>query len=78
MGTPHQGTDTVALGKVILRIASIVMATNPSLVKHLEQDSEVLQAQLRSYLGMSDDFATIYCYETKPMPPSTELVSCSL
>jgi hypothetical protein len=76
MGTPHHGTE-ISLGKVILGIASIVTKTNRSLVGNLERDGEWLEAQLRSYLSISDDFKTVYCYETKPTPPSNELVGLS-
>ena len=73
MGTPHQGTD-ITLGNLILGIASVVIKTNPNLVENLKRDSELLGDQSRSYLGISDDFATIYCYETKPIPPFREPV----
>jgi hypothetical protein len=56
-------------------MASVVMDTNRNLVGNLERDGQWLEVQLRSYLCISDDFATIYCYETKPTPPSKELVS---
>jgi len=74
MGTPHQGTDTT-LGKLILNIASVVIRTNRKLVGNLEKDGEWLESQARSYLSISDDFDTVYCYETKPTPPSRSLVS---
>jgi hypothetical protein len=74
IGTPHQGVDTT-LGKVILGITSVVIKTNRNLVGNLERDGEWLDVQLRSYLGISDDFVTVYCYETRPTPPSKELVS---
>jgi hypothetical protein len=74
MGTPHQGADTT-LGKLVLNIASVVIRTNRKLVGNLEKDGEWLESQARSYLSISDDFDTIYCYETKPTPPSRSLVS---
>lgn len=73
MGTPHQGANTT-LGKLILSVASIVTKTNLNLVGNLERDGEWLEAQMRTYLNISNDFDTIYCYETKPTPPSSELV----
>jgi hypothetical protein len=73
MGTPHQGANTT-LGKLILSIASIAIKTNRSLPRTLERDGEWLEVQMRSYLPISDDFKTVYCYETKPMGTSRELV----
>jgi hypothetical protein len=74
MGTPHQGAN-VTLGSAILNIASVVIRTNRNLVMNLDRDSEYLQSQLEFYRGIRDDFATVYCYETKPTPPLNNVVS---
>jgi hypothetical protein len=43
MGTPHQGGSGVQFGKLIMNTASVFIAADDRLVKHLERDSEWLQ-----------------------------------
>ncbi|OCL02321.1 tetratricopeptide repeat domain-containing protein, partial [Glonium stellatum] len=56
MGTPHQGGSGVALGKLMVNIASVFVAADDRLLQHLEQDSEWLQQQLGQYGPISGDF----------------------
>ncbi|KAI2488242.1 Tetratricopeptide repeat-containing domain protein [Pyrenophora tritici-repentis] len=46
LGTPHQGGSGVALGKLMVNVASVFMAADDRLLQHLERDSEWLQQQL--------------------------------
>ncbi|KAF7502399.1 hypothetical protein GJ744_005851 [Endocarpon pusillum] len=46
MGNPHQGGSGVQLGKLMVNIASVFVAADDQLVKHLERDSEWFQQQL--------------------------------
>jgi hypothetical protein len=46
MGTPHQGGGGVQLGKLLVNIASVFVAADDHILKHLERDSEWLQQQL--------------------------------
>ncbi|KAI1511912.1 Tetratricopeptide repeat-containing domain protein [Pyrenophora tritici-repentis] len=46
IGTPHQGGSGVALGKLMVNVASVFMAADDRLLQHLERDSEWLQQQL--------------------------------
>lgn len=64
MGTPHQGGNGVALGKILVNVASAVKHTTQNVVKHLEQHSEWLQQQQSQYLAISADFDTVCFYET--------------
>ncbi|KAK8140622.1 hypothetical protein G3M48_003253, partial [Beauveria asiatica] len=68
MGTPHQGGNGVQLGRVLANVASLVMAADDRLLKHLERDSEWLLQQLGQYGPISNEFVTKFAYETYPTP----------
>jgi hypothetical protein len=68
MGSPNQGAAGVQLGELVRRIASVFMATDNKLVKHIERDSEWLQQQLQQYAPISQEFVTKFAYETFPTP----------
>ena len=63
VGTPHQGGNGVHLGRLLVNIASVFVATNDRLLEHLERDSEWLQQQLTQYNPISQDFDTKFAYE---------------
>ncbi|TVY13910.1 Protein SERAC1, partial [Lachnellula arida] len=68
MGTPHQGGSGVQLGKLLVNVASIFVAADDRLMKHLERDSEWLQQQLGQYGPISGDFVTKFAYEEYKTP----------
>jgi hypothetical protein len=68
MGTPHQGGSGVALGKLIVNVASVFMAADDRLLQHLERDSEWLQQQLGQYGPISGDFVTKFAFEEYATP----------
>lgn len=68
MGTPHQGGNGVQLGRVLANVASLFVAANDRLLKHLERDSEWLQQQLGQYASISNDFVTKYAFEEYETP----------
>lgn len=68
MGTPHQGGSGVQLGKLLVNIASIFVAADDHLMKHLERDSEWLQQQLGQYGLISNEFVTKFAYEEYETP----------
>ncbi|KAI6080132.1 hypothetical protein F4821DRAFT_266190, partial [Hypoxylon rubiginosum] len=68
MGTPHQGGNGVQLGRALVNIASIFVAADDRILKHLERDSEWLQQQLGQYGPISSDFVTKFAYETYETP----------
>ncbi|KAB5514886.1 hypothetical protein GE09DRAFT_980434, partial [Coniochaeta sp. 2T2.1] len=63
MGTPHQGGNGVQLGKLLVNIASMFVAADDNLLRHLERDSEWLQQQLGQYGPIGGDFVTKFAYE---------------
>jgi hypothetical protein len=68
MGTPHQGDSGVALGKLMVNIASAVMPADDRLLKNLERDSEWLQMQLGQYGPIGADFVTKFAFEEVQTP----------
>jgi hypothetical protein len=68
MGTPHQGGSGVALGRLLVDIASVFIPTDNRLLRHLERDSEWLQQQLGQYGPISSEFVTKFAYEEYPTP----------
>jgi hypothetical protein len=66
MGSPHQGAAGVHIGELVLRIASIFIATDRKAVKHIKLGSEWLEQQLQQYAPTSQDFVTKFAYETLP------------
>ncbi|KAI1426992.1 hypothetical protein F5Y12DRAFT_739426 [Xylaria sp. FL1777] len=68
MGTPHQGGSSVQLGRVLVNVASIFIAADDRILKHLERDSEWLQQQLSQYNPISNQFVTKFAYETYETP----------
>jgi hypothetical protein len=66
MGTPHQGGSGVALGKLMVNIASVFVAADDRLLQHLERDSEWLQQQLGQYGPISGRFVTKFAFEEYP------------
>jgi hypothetical protein len=66
MGTPHQGGGGVQLGRLAVNIASIFIAADDHLLKHLERDSEWLQQQQGQYNPISGAFVTKFAFEEYP------------
>jgi hypothetical protein len=67
-GTPHQGTASASLGKVLINVASIFRHTNNAILEHLERDSPWLEMQLEQYRLISSEVFTIFCFESYPTP----------
>jgi hypothetical protein len=78
LGTPHQGAENVDLGLLLLQIQSIYSNTNNVVLKHLRRDSELLQAQLAQYAGISRNFNTKFFFEAYPtsLPGGMQSVVC--
>lgn len=68
MGTPHQGGSGVTFGKLMVNVASLVVAADDRLLRHLERDSEWLQQQLGQYGLISGDFVTKFAFEEYATP----------
>ena len=68
MGTPHQGSEGATWGILARNIASIFMNTNKGMLEHLTRNSEWLEYQQAQFVPISNQFETIYFYETHPTP----------
>lgn len=68
MGTPHQGGNGVQLGRLLVNVASLFVAADDRLLRHLERDSEWLQQQLGQYGPISGDFVTKFAFEEYKTP----------
>jgi len=68
IGTPHQGGSGVQLGQLLVNVASVFVAADDHLLKHLEWDSEWLLQQLGQYNAISGDFVTKFAYEVYKTP----------
>jgi hypothetical protein len=58
----------VALGRLMVNVASVFMAADDRLLQHLERDSEWLQQQLGQYGPISGDFVTKFAFEEYATP----------
>ena len=79
MGTPHQGGEGVTWGILARNLASIFVNTNKEILEHLARNSEWLEYQQALFLPISNQFETIYFYETypTPLPGGGALLVCS-
>ena len=80
-GTPHLGANIAgdSFLAILTRIISVVKDTDQALINHLKRDSEWLQLQWTQYANISDDFDTVFFFETLPTeihPLRNELVPC--
>ena len=66
MGTPHHGGHGVGIGKILLNVAKMQGDVSDSLLKHLEEHSELLQQQISEFSLISQSFDIKFAYETKP------------
>ena len=56
------------MGKILLNVANLQGDTSDSLLKHLEEHSELLQQQTSEFGLISQSFDIKFAYETKPTP----------
>jgi hypothetical protein len=68
MGTPHRGGNGVQLGRLLVNVASLFVAADDRILRHLERDSEWLQQQLGQYGPISGDFVTKFAFEEYETP----------
>ncbi|KAL9131006.1 MAG: hypothetical protein Q9217_000948 [Psora testacea] len=68
MGTPHQGSSSAQIGELLVNVASVFVAADDRLIKHLEESSEWLQQQLQQYGPISGEFVTKFAYEEYKTP----------
>ena len=79
MGTPHQGGEGVTWGVLATNLASVFTKANSEILRHLAKNSEWLEQQQALFLPTSNQFDTIYFYETypTPLPGGGSLLVCS-
>ncbi|KAH7154700.1 hypothetical protein DER46DRAFT_578530 [Fusarium sp. MPI-SDFR-AT-0072] len=63
---PAKGGNGVQLGRILANVASVFVATDDRLFKHLERDFEWLLQQLGQYGLISGEFVTKFAYEEYP------------
>ena len=68
MGTPHQGGEGVTWCILARNLVSIFANTNNEVLEHLAKNSEWLEYQQALFLPISNQFETVYFYETYPTP----------
>ena len=79
MGAPHQGAEGVTWGMLARNLASIFTNTNGQILEHLAKNSKWLEYQQTLFLPISNQFETVYFYETypTPLPSGGSLLVCS-
>ena len=55
-------------GILVKNIASMFVNTNKGILEHLAKNSEWLEYQQALFLPISNQFETVYFYETYPTP----------
>lgn len=68
LGTPHQGGQGVTIARAITNVLSLVSHTNRKLLGQMELHSDFLDYLQTRYKAISQDFETVYFYETREMP----------
>lgn len=68
LGTPHQGGQGVSIAQAVTKVLSVISHTNSKLLGRLEPNSDWLIDLQTRYNAISQDFRTVYYYETKEMP----------
>ena len=64
IGTPHQGSDSASMAKILFSIQRLFWETSDVMVKHIMRDLEELDRQLSQYLSISGQFVTKFFFES--------------
>ena len=67
-GTPHSGTNGVALLQFMNRLLSVYMKTTDRVLQHLEANSSELENIQSMYLSASEGLNAVCFYEEYPTP----------
>lgn len=68
LGTPHQGGQGIELAQVLTKVLSAFSHTNERLLKRMKPNSDWLMDLQKRYNAISQDFKTVFFYETLKMP----------
>jgi hypothetical protein len=66
LGTPHQGSDSAGLLKMLLDMMSLFASSTSRVVTDMKPLTDFLLIQQQQYRPISDQYLTYYCYETEP------------
>jgi len=67
-GTPHSGTNGVALFQTMNRLLSVYMQTTSTVLQHLKANSSELEDIQSMYLSASEGLNAVCFYEVYPTP----------
>ena len=67
-GTPHSGTNDVAILQILNRLLSVYMKTTDIVLQHLKANSSELENIQRLYSSASERLNTVCFYEEYPTP----------
>ncbi|CCF34156.1 pfs domain-containing protein [Colletotrichum higginsianum] len=67
LGTPHQGGQGVSIAEIVTKLMATFTYTNKRLIEQIKPNSEWLQDFQSRYNAISQEFKTVFFYETKPM-----------
>ena len=67
-GTPHSGTNGVALLQIMNRLLSVYMKTTDNVLQHLKANSSELENIQSMYLSASEGLNAVCFYEEYPTP----------
>lgn len=68
LGTPHQGGEGVDRLKILVSLLSHFTQTNHKIIDRIMPNSEWLQEHQSAYNSISQEFETVFFYETWKMP----------
>ncbi|OHF04061.1 pfs domain-containing protein, partial [Colletotrichum orchidophilum] len=68
LGTPHQGGQGVELAQLFTKVLSVFSHTNNKLLQRMKPNSDWLFDLQERYNAISQDFKTVFYYETLKMP----------
>ena len=67
-GTPHRGSDKIALAELVSKAAKIAFQNpNDKLIEALSRDSQILEHQRKSFSSISKDLPMVCIAEEKPV-----------
>jgi hypothetical protein len=64
LGTPHQGSESADLKKIILNIYSTFATSSLEIVRDVKPAADFLHLQQQLYQSIASNYFTCFCYET--------------
>lgn len=67
LGTPHRGSGKTGFAEIVANVARVALRQpNDKLVRNLEEDSDVLERQRKSFASISETLSLVCLFEEKP------------